>query len=349
MPQSLIPCRIGYVPLTDAAPLVVAQAMGWFAGQGLAVELVQCASWAALRDRVAFGLLDAAQMLSPMPIAAALGLGGVGADLVVGATLGRNGNTVTLSEELAAAVALETGGLARPLPASALAAALRGRHRKAVFAVVFAFSSHNYLLRHWLAGAGIDPDRDLHMVVVPPPLVAEELAAGRIDGFCAGAPWGSRAVDLRVGRVALTTAEIWLDHPEKVLAFTATMARRGDVAARVIAAVMQAARWLDEPANRTAAARLLHAVALPEVPAPIIALGLGQQLVYAPDEAARAVRGPVFFAGDATRPDPAHGQWWLREMRRWGHVPAGGRDPVPEIWQPALWQAAADRFHLVTG
>lgn len=341
------PVRIGYVPLTDAAPLLVAERLGCFAAQGLDVTLNRCASWAALRDRMAYGLLDAAQMLSPMPIAAALGLGGVGADLVVGATLGLNGNTITLSESLAAAVAREPDGLARPMPAAALGRALsrrRAEGRKTpVFAVVFPFSSHNYLLRHWLADGGIEPDKDVRLVVVPPPLVTEALAAGRIDGFCAGEPWGSRAVDLRVGRIALATSDIWLDHPEKVLAFSADTARNEDVAARVIAAVMSAARWLDEPANHAAAGRLLQEVALPDVPAPIIARGLGAELVYAPDEIPRTMRGPVFFAGDATRPDPAQGERWLREMRRWRHVPADARNPVAEIWRPALWEAAVGR------
>ncbi len=342
--------RLGYVPLTDAAPLLIAQEKGFFRRQGLAVSLTPAASWASLRDRIAFGLLDGAQMLSPMPIAATLGLGGVQTDLVVGATLGRNGNTITFGDALAGAVAAAAEADAGvPAKAARMGRALAGvlAARRAaglpvpVLAIVFPFSSHNYLTRHWLAEAGIDPERDVRLVVVPPPQVADALAAGAIDGFCAGEPWGSRAVDLRVGRILLATGDIWANHPEKVLALTAAAARDTDRAAAVIAAVIAAGAWLDQPENRAEAAHIL-ARALPSVPEEVVGLALNGLLQAAPDSAPVAAPRLIFSRNGASYPFPAHGAWWLSQMRRWEHVPEGTDETIIDrIWRPELWRRGA--------
>lgn len=327
--------RLGYVPLTDAAPLLIAQEKGFFRRHGLGVTLEPSASWASLRDRLAFGVLDGAQMLSPMPIAATLGLGGVQTDLIVAATLGRNGNTITISEGLAAEIA-DAGGLS-----GALSARRNARRSVPVLAVVFPFSSHNYLLRHWLAEAGIDPDHDIRLVVIPPPQVADALADGAIDGFCAGEPWGSRAVDLRVGRIVLTTGDIWLNHPEKVLAFTAgCVARDPDRLVACVAAVISASSWLDAPENGAEAAHIL-ARALPTVPKQVIALALNGLILAAPDSAPRPSPKLIFQRDGASYPFPEHGVWWLSQMRRWGHAPFDIGLGVSRIWRPDLWRRAA--------
>jgi ABC-type nitrate/sulfonate/bicarbonate transport system substrate-binding protein len=333
--------RLGFMPLSDSAPLLVAEALGLFRRHGVSVALSACSSWAGLRDRVMVGALDGAQMLAPMPIAAALGLGGVRARFAVTATTSRNGNTITLGESLAAVLPDAAGPLTSAAFATALATRKARGLRPPVLAVVFAFSSHNYLLRHWLAAGGIDPDRDLHLVVVPPPLVAEQLACGEIDGFCSGEPWGSRAVDLRVGRIALTTSDIWPDHPEKLLAFGAAVLEADPQ--RVVAAtaaVIEAANWLADPANGRDAAQLLHDRAMPDVPVEILALALAGRLVRAPDEAA-APAAPMFRGGGATAPDPAHGAWWFAQMVRWRHAPDGETNSAQSLWRPDLWRAAA--------
>ena len=182
-----------------------------------------------------------------MPIALAAGLGGVKARVTVGAGLGANGNTITLSNSLVQ----DLHRFARPLSAAAFAAVVRRRAEHGrpplTLAVVFPFSSHNYLLRHWLASGGLDPDRDLRLTVVPPPIVAQSLLEGAIDGFCAGEPWGSHAAAIGAGRVALATGDIWPDHPEKVLAFREGLPREAAVA--LTATGIAAARW---PAGSTA-------------------------------------------------------------------------------------------------
>ena len=235
------PFRIGFVPLTDAAPLIVADALGLFARHGVTVSLSAEAGWAALRDKLAFGSLDAAHLLGPLAIALATGAGGLRRRLTVTAGLARNGNTVVLSPALAAAI----GGFDVPLDARRLADALQRRADEGLppptLAVVFPFSSHNYLLRHWLAAGGLDPDHDVRLVVVPPPRVARALADGAIEGFCAGEPWGSHAVATGAGRFALATGDIWRDHPEKVLAFREGVAEQDEQAVvSITAAVIEA-------------------------------------------------------------------------------------------------------------
>ena len=347
--------RLGYVKLTDAAPLLIAREKGFFRQQGLTVSLTPAASWASLRDQVAFGMLDGAQMLSPMPIAAMLGLGGVRIDLRVLATLGRNGNTVTLSNTLAAEIAAQLPKSPLPPGAAALGQALaqalanrraEGRHVP-VLAVVFPFSSHNYLLRHWLAASGINPDHDIRLVVVPPQRVADALAAGAIDGFCAGEPWGSRAVDLGVGKIVLATGDIWMNHPEKVLALTSRAAQDTNRTVATVAAVMAAGAWLDQPENRAETAHIL-AHALPTVPKEMIALVLHGLIVATPNSDSeprtRQESGPamIFHRDGASYPFPAHGAWWLGQMRRWGHV-ADDTDAtiIGRIWCPEIWRRAA--------
>lgn len=308
--------RIGFVPLLDAAPLLVAEALGLFEAVGLNVALSAEPSWATLRDRIAFGALEGAHMLSPMPIALAAGLGGVHADITVACGLGRQGNAITLSPALASAFA-QRGPQA-----------LRG----STLSVVFPFSSHNYLLRFWLARLGLDADRDIRLTVVPPPQVAAHLAAGRIDGFCTGAPWGSHAVALGAGRVIMNTGDIWPGHPEKVLGFDAAWAAANrEAAIGITAATIAAARWLDEPENRDDAVRILRSRAFAHLEPETIAKGLGSV-------------GQLSFR-DATFPFRSEAEWWRGQMLRWGHLPAvADSAALLDAWDPDLWRAAAGRI-----
>jgi ABC-type nitrate/sulfonate/bicarbonate transport system substrate-binding protein len=331
--------RLGFVPLTDAAPLVIADALGLFARQGVRVRLSRESAWAALRDKLAFGALDGAQVLGPLVLALAAGAGGVRRRLTVSAGLARNGNTVVLSAALAARI----GPFAPPLSAAAFAEALHRRAEEGLppptLAVVFPHSSHNLLLRHWLASGGLDPDHDLRLVVVPPPRMAEALAQGAIEGFCVGEPWGSHAIALGAGRFALATGDIWADHPEKLLAWAEGVAeaREAELLAAT-AAVIEAALWLEIPANRPAAARLLQERAFPELPLSTIAAALEGRVAGCDAPLAT----PIRFAA-ASRPRPEEAAAWLAAMRRWGHL-AGAEAELLAPWRPELWDRAAARL-----
>ena len=334
------PYRIGFVPLTDAAPLVVADALGLFARHGVPTVLSAEAGWAALRDKLAFGALDAAQFLGPLAIALATGAGGLRRRVTVTAGLARNGNTFVISPALAAAV----GPFDRPLDPLRFAEALHARAEEGMppptIAVVFPFSSHNYLLRHWLAAGGLDPDHDVRLVVVPPPRMARALAEGAIEGFCVGEPWGSHAAACGTGQIVLASGDIWRDHPEKVLAFGEGVAERDEAAAVALtAAVIEASQWLEDPANRPAAARILQDRAFPELPLSTIAAVLDGRVAAPAGQPALPLATPIRFLA-ASRPQRDEAAAWLAAMRRWGHA-TGTEAEALAPWRADLWDRAA--------
>ena len=310
--------RLGFVPLFDAAPLLVAEALGLFEAVGLRVALSPEGSWAAIRDKLAFSALDGAHLLAPMPIALAAGLGGVEARLQVACGLSRNGNGITLSNKLA-------GG--------DLAAKLKARRGPATLAVVFPFSSHNYLLRRWLMAQGVDPERHVRFTAVPPPRMAARLAAGEIDGFCVGAPGGAAAEAMGAGQVVAGTAEIWPEHPEKLFAFsTEYLSTHREQAVAATAAVIAAARWLDDPANRVEAISIMAGRAL-------------WQLSPATIESAFDATHRIRFRA-ATLPRREEAALWLSAMREAGHMP----ESVPDAqalapFHDGLWRDAAARLN----
>lgn len=244
---------LGFIPLLDAALLIIARERGFFAEQGLDVSLSRENAWSTLRDKVAAGLLDGAQMLAPLPLAMSLGLGRAPCDTLAPIILSRNGNTLTLSETLCR----ESGATLGEAPAAsarALADWLRRQagDRRPRLAMVYPFSCQHYLLREWLSLAGIDAERDVELIALPPPRMVEALQEGRIDGFCAGEPWGTLARHRGAGRLIATGAQLWPDHPEKVLGVTGSWARRYPATqSALIRALARASSWLAEsPGHR---------------------------------------------------------------------------------------------------
>lgn len=308
-PPELSTVRIGMVPLTDCAPLAIAHAQGRFRKYGVDVALSLEPSWANIRDKVIYGALDAAHMLHALPLAIHLGLGCRATPMLVPMVLNLNGNAITVSTDLAEAMGGE-------MTAAALQRVIAGRQSvgapRLAFAATFPWSSHNYLLRYWLAAAGIDPDSDLRIAIVPPPMMAQNLAARHIDGFCVGEPWSQLAVARGHGRIAALSRDVRRSHPEKVLGVTAAWAERHPNTLRaLVAAILEAARWLDEPGNRAAAAELLVARGYVEAPAAAVADGLlnGQDRM-------------VFHRGAANFPWLSHAELTLAQMRRWGQIGA---------------------------
>lgn len=320
--------RLGIVPLTDCAPIAVARELGLFRKWGLEVAISREPSWANIRDKVAIGALDGAQMLAALPLASALGLGGIAKPLLTALNLGLNGNAITLSAALWQQIlyAHPAAAVERPLTARGLRTVIE--QRKSVgappltFAVTFPFSSHNYLPRYWLAAGGIDPDRDVRLTVVPPPLMVAKLEARHIDGFCVGAPWNQRAVELGIGRIAVCSYEIWHNHPEKVFGVTRDWAERHPNTHRaLLAAIIEAAEWLDEPANRPEAARILVSRGYVDVPESIVARSLIGEIRYGHDEAPRISRDYIVFHRYAANfPWLSHAEWTLVQMQRWGQI-----------------------------
>ena len=256
--------RIGFIPLVDAAGLIAAADLGFAAAEGLKIELVREVSWSNIRDRLALGHLDAAHVLAPMVVASRLKINQLRAPLAAIVNLALNGNAITVAPALFAQLSAETDGDIAD-PAASAAALERVVHKREArgeepltFGMTFPFSTHNYLLRHWMAAGGIDPDRDLRLVVLPPPLMADSLAQGLVDGFCVGAPWSSVAVASGLGVILHFGCEIFSHAPEKVLAL-----REGAIdedprrVAALIRAMVAGARHAENPAHRRDVASLL--------------------------------------------------------------------------------------------
>ncbi|GLS17323.1 nitrate transporter [Labrys miyagiensis] len=341
---------LGFIPLVDAAPLVVAKEKGFAADVGLSLTLARETSWANIRDRVMLGHFDAAHMLGPMPIASTLGIGHVEVPMAAPFSLGLGGNAITLSPAVFAAMEAEGATLAADPAAmgAALArvvAGLREAGRPALtLAVVHPFSGHNYELRYWLASAGIDPDRDIRLIVLPPSFMVDAMLERQIDGFCVGEPWNSLAVEAGAGVIAVTKSALWRQGPEKVLGIRADFAERAPATlAALLRALYKAAQWAGDPDNREELARLLAAPALLGVPSETIARALSGRLARRQGEAATGIADFLVFHDHAANfPWQSHALWFYSQMVRWGQT-----DYSPElaararqVYRPDLFRAA---------
>ena len=324
--------RIGVLRLVDSAPVIVAERRGLFRALGLDARISVEPSWANIADKLTYGLLDAAVMLPPLALAAAMGLGRPPARLLVPMGLTLGGNSIVLG---GAAMADMEQGAPPPVLARRLVAWMRRQTQRPRFAVVHDFSTHNLLLRHWLAAAGGDPDRDMRTVVVPPAYMVEALADGRIAGFCAGAPWGEVAAQGGVGAVLLGTSAIWPNHPEKCLAVAASWASaEPDAMQALLRALIRAGRLCDAAGEAPAIARLLSR---PD------ALGLPERATRAALPGGDGAETIRFHAGNAWFPRASHASWFLEQMTRWGWIAdCDPEEAARAVYRPDLLAAAAE-------
>ncbi len=347
---------IGIIPLTDCAPIAVAQERGLFARHGLDVTVCVEASWAAIRDKVAFGVLDGAQMLAGMPIASTLGFSGMPCPMIAAMSLDLNGNAITVSAELYDRMCqADPGSMAqRPVTARALKAVIdadrvAGRPPM-TFASVFPVSSHQYQLLYWMAQAGIQPDRDVNLAIVPPPQMVEQLSNGEIAGYCVGEPWNQHAIACGVGRTVITSYEIWNNGPEKVFGVTRDWAEQHPrTHAAVIKALIEAAVWLDGPENRAEAARLVGSPAYVNVPLDIVERPLLGRYAYVPDGVEAILPDfNVFHRYAATFPWRSHAVWLQTQMIRWGQIDRSidMHAIADAVYRPDVYRVACDDLGL---
>jgi two-component system, oxyanion-binding sensor len=317
--------RLGFVRLCDAAPLVAARELGLFAAEGLRVELVAMASWAETRDRLVAGDVEGAHCLAALPLAMQAGLYGGGAGLATAFTLNHYGNAISVSPALAAAGA----GLA------ALARLRRDQGRPLTLAAVFPLSKHHYELRHWLIGQGLDPEGDVRIVVVPPAQVARGLQRGSLDGFCVGEPWNTRARLDGCGVPVATSRSLGLPGTEKVLAVRPDWLESPAHAA-TLRALDRAARWLGGADNAAPAAELL-APYLGRPPAELLPALAGR---FPPPSGAQPGEFVRFHGINC--PDPAHGEWYLRQMQAAGQLPHEARvgEIAARAFRPDVYRRA---------
>jgi ABC-type nitrate/sulfonate/bicarbonate transport system substrate-binding protein len=296
-------------------------------------------SWANVRDKLALGLLDASHILAPLPLAQTLGIDSVNVPMVNVMTLQLNGNALTLSHALWQEIeeaAPELAAKGAPLDARAIAAVVKRRaaagRPQLVLASVFPYSVQHYMVRLWLSSGGVDPDRDVRLTIVPPPHTVAHLSGGVVDGYCVGEPWNRQAEALGIGRIALTGPDIWKGMPEKVLGTTESFAANNpETLKALIKALLEAAQWLDDPANRAEAARVLSQPRYLNMPAEVM-----QRTLALPDF-------HVFHRQFANFPWRSHADWFLAQMVRWGQVAPSIdiKATADRVYRTDIYRAAA--------
>lgn len=341
--------RAGFIPLLDCAILIAAEELGFAAREGIRLELIRETSWANIRDRVAIRHFDVAHMLAPLPIAASLGIGHLTVPMVVPMALNLGGNAVTVSTTLwqamqdAGATAAGDPAVNGPALARVVAARRQAGRDPLTFGMVFPFSCHNYELRYWLAACGIHPDRDVRLVVIPPPFMVDALAAGQIDGFCVGDPWNSLAVEAGVGAIATTKAALWHNSPEKVLGMRADWAERHPERVNaLLRALHRASLWCDNPANHGDLAAMLAGPRYLDRPREVLLRGLTGHLAMMQGLETPVPDFLVYAAKAATFPWTSHALWLYSQMVRWGQTAhsAVAVEIARRTYRPDLYRAA---------
>ncbi len=335
----MTPVSVAFLALSDAAPLIVARERGFAEAEGIDLTLVRTTSWATLRDRLVYGQVQAAHMLAPLAVAVTLGLSQQPAALAAPYKLNANGNMVVMSPEFAAALAPDLRQrLDDPLgTAHDFAAAIGLYRRKPVIGVVHRFSSHALSLRYWLASAGIDPDRDVVLRVMPPSLMVEAMRAGESDGFIAGEPWGSAAVEAGLAEAVAIGERIWRRGVEKVLTFREIwLEDNADAIDALIRATAAAAAWCDAPENRVALAGLLARGEYVDQPVSVIEHALSGSIVPRAGEAPLPFPDFMLFAREATGfPWRSQALWIYSQLVRWRMVE---RSPANEAAAAAVFR-----------
>ena len=338
---------IGFLPLVDACLPILAREHGFAEDEGLELTLVKDVSWATVLDRLLYGHSDAAHMVAPLAIATTLGRGRPAQPLSVPFVLGLNGNAITLRSDIAQRVS-PAGRLGDPATVGAeLAEVVRERVEAGDtlrFGVVHRYSSHNYMLRYWLAACGIRPDEDVEIVTVPPPFCADALEAGEVDGICVGEPWNSVAVERGVGQIVVATAQIWRRGVEKVLALREpVLAEKRGAVERLIRAMCRAGRHFVDPENWEANAAILARADYLDGDAVLIKRAISDRLLLA--RGGEIVHYPDFmfqYREAANFPWVSQAEWLYTQMVRWDRVAfdSGDAGKAARVFRPDVYRSA---------
>lgn len=337
--RQLKPLRVGFVPLIDAAPLIMARELGLFKTYGLQVQLTREIGWATIRDKVIFRQLEAAHALAVMPFVTTSGQGCVACDCITGLVLNLNGNAITLSNELWNLSVRDATSLRKVIE-------VYRASRRFTLGLVFSGSTHHYLLREWLLAGGINPDTDLQLVVVPAPSMLANLRNGNLDGYCVGEPWNTAAVRAGLGWIAATSLQLAPGHPEKVLMVRRDFAEQQSAEhLALIAALLEACAWCEQPDNREELARVLSRRHYVGAPLEVLRDSLRPAFDLGHDRSATYPDFHIFNQGQSTVPTPQKAAWVMNHL-----LPLGVRQPalapspsaIPRIFCEDLHHAARD-------
>lgn len=342
--------KIGFIPLTDCAALVIAKEKGFFAKHGLNVELSKEASWANVRDKMTVGELDASHMLAAMPIASTLGVGSTKKEMLALMALGQNGDAITVSNKMYDAMMAADPAATKKGSAVALKKVIASKSMGVPeFGMTFPTGTHNYHVRYWMAAGGVNPDTDVALKVVPPPQMVANMTAGNIDGYCVGEPWNQRAVMGNIGKTVVTGYQLWQDGPEKVLGVQKAFADKNpETTKAMIKAVIEAGMWLDASwENRKEASAILSSKSYVNAPKDVIDNSMTGTYMFTNGVNTPMPNFNVFGKKQALYPYYSHGLWQVTQMIRWGQLDHAidMKKTVESVYRPDLFAAAAKEMN----
>lgn len=337
--------KLGFIALTDAAPLIIAKELGFFAKYGMPdVQVVKQASWGATRDNLVLGTagggIDGAHILTPMPYMLTLGTIGKATPMSILARLNVNGQGISVSKDYLAAKADINAGKMKGVIAQR-----KGAGKKITMAMTFPGGTHDLWIRYWLAAGGIDPDKDVELITIPPAQMVANMKADAMDAFCVGEPWNDQLVAQGLGYSAVSTGQLWMNHPEKSFAMRSDwVAKNPRAAVAITAAVIEAQRWADNPANNAKLASTIAGRDYLKCPVTDIAdrlqgnfnMGDGRKF---PNAAFKM----KFFNGYASFPYKSHDLWFITEDQRWGKLPMSldTKAVIAKVNRSDIWRKAA--------
>jgi nitrate/nitrite transport system substrate-binding protein len=330
--------KFGIIALTDCSPIVIAHEKGLFKKYGINSTVSKGASWAAIRDALSNGDIQGTHMLIGMPIASTLGLlGSPKKPMIAPWLLNRNGQAITLKSAWAGKVGTDPKKLL-PLVNEAKAAGT-----PLTFAMTFPPGTHAMWMRYWLGAGGINPDKDVSLTTIPPPQMVANMKVGKMDGFCVGEPWNARAIADKIGYTAITTQEIWKDHPEKVCAFSAEFADKNPKTVKaVLKALHEASVWLDKLENRPEQCEIVSRPTYINCPKELILGRLQGKYDYGDGRKKQDPNYMIFSQRNCNYPQPKFAVWWLSQFRRWGMLPAAPDYGAiaQQVMRPDIYEAA---------
>jgi nitrate/nitrite transport system substrate-binding protein len=338
--------RIGIIALTDCSSIVMAHELGLFKKHGIEATISKEASWAVIRDRLSLGENQATHMLLGMPYASTIGLLGAPVKpMVIPCYLNRNGQAITLTK------ALLDRDVKTPQQLKPVAMDAKTKGTPMTFAMTYPPGTHAMWMRYWLAAGGINPDRDVSLITIPPPQMVANMKVGKMDGFCVGEPWNARAIADGIGFTAITTQEMWKDHPEKVLAFTEEFAARHPKTVKaVVRAIVEASQWNDRLENRPRMAEVVSQAQYINCPKEIILGRLLGDYDYGDGRKGKDKYYMTFFDRQTNFPLKSHGIWWLSQFRRWGMLkePPDYTRTVDRVHRPDIFREVAKELGVET-
>jgi nitrate/nitrite transport system substrate-binding protein len=330
--------KFGMIALTDCSPIVIAHEKGLFKKYGINSVVSKGASWAAIRDSLSNGDLQATHMLLGMPIASTMGLmGSPKMPMVVPWILNRNGQAITLKADFKGKVGADPKAL-KPFVMEA-----KAKGEPLTFAMTFPPGTHAMWMRYYLGAGGINPDKDVSLITVPPPQMVANMKVGKMDGFCVGEPWNARSIADGIGYTSVNTQDIWKDHPEKVCAFTAEFAGKNPKTVKaVLKALNEASVWLDKMENRPEQAEIVSRPTYINCPKELILPRLQGKYDFGDGRTKQDPNYMIFSSRNCNYPQPKYAVWWLTQLQRWGMI-SGAVDfkTMPsQVMRPDIYEEA---------